>query len=83
MSDDYADGGVHSLTQGITELTTILAGAARRSQVGTERGERAGRPSPCAAVCRVAGAMAASVVAATSFCGLSLSLCQPALPLLP
>ena len=43
MSDDYADGGVHSLTQGSTELATILAGAARRSQVGAGRGGRGRR----------------------------------------
>lgn len=33
MSDDYADGGVHTLTQGSSELQTILGAAARRSQV--------------------------------------------------
>ena len=68
MSDDYADGGVHSLTQGSTELTTILAGAARRSQVGAARGGRA---------CRQAGLVlplccwwddSASVVASLCLC---------------
>lgn len=34
MSDDYADGGVHTLTQGSSELQTILGAAARRNQVG-------------------------------------------------
>jgi hypothetical protein len=33
MSDDYADGGVHTLTQGSSELQTILGAAARRSQL--------------------------------------------------
>ncbi len=32
-SSDYADGGVHTLTQGSSELSGILAAAAQRSQV--------------------------------------------------
>jgi len=32
-SDDYADGGVHALTMGSSELSTILAAATRRNQV--------------------------------------------------
>lgn len=34
MSDDYADGGVHTLTQGSSELERILGAAVRRNQVG-------------------------------------------------
>ena len=33
MSSDFADGGVHTLTMGSSELNTILSEAARRSQV--------------------------------------------------
>lgn len=32
-ADDYADGGVHSLTMGNSELSTILQAAARRNQL--------------------------------------------------
>ena len=37
-SSDYADGSVHELTQGRTELAAILAGANTRGQVGSSRG---------------------------------------------
>ena len=33
MSDDYSDGGVHTLTQGASELRAILSSAQRRRQV--------------------------------------------------